>query len=89
LFQTFLSLIFLTNEQGCETSVAAAVGHLPDDAIYQQPLWMPFRGPSFPAFEILGPFVGPTVTAPRLPDDGGSAAADALWRASEELTHTK
>lgn len=44
-------------------------------------------GVQFPVCEMLGPVVGPTVTDPRLPDDGhgGKASAAAFWDACEEI----
>jgi NAD(P)-dependent dehydrogenase (short-subunit alcohol dehydrogenase family) len=69
--------------------------------IYLQPLWVPpqidllslFRkqrrrqnsSPMIPFTEMLGVFVGYSVTTPRLPSDGGMKAAQTLWEVSEEL----
>ena len=36
--------------------------------------------------EMSGPYIGYRPTAPRLPDDGGVAAGNTLWKVSEELT---
>eukprot|EP00978_Attheya_sp_CCMP212_P031382 scaffold118350_cov57-Attheya_sp.AAC.2 len=103
--------IYLSSKQGSETSVAAAVGDFPEDAIYLQPYWQPSLGGlfghasssatntnanpattygvQFPAWEMLGPFIGHAVTKPRLPQDGGAvegqASATALWTACESL----
>ena len=35
---------------------------------------------------MAGPYIGYRPTAPRLPDDGGVAAGNTLWKVSEELT---
>ena len=83
--------LFLTSEQGCATTVAAAVGDdFEDDVYYLQPYWMPsnygrYKAP-LPIPEMLGPFVGFRVTQPRLPTNPQMASL-ALWRVSEELTH--
>ena len=70
--------------------MAAAVGAFPtnEEALYLQP----YRQPSwfgttipFPAFEMLGPFVGHVVTQPRLRSQDYPKAAEALWTAMEEL----
>ena len=83
--------IFLTTQQGSSCSVAAAT--LADDnlPLYLQPYWMPIRSKRtpHPIFETLGPYAGYVPTAPRLPADGGTFEAEALWRASEELTKCK
>lgn len=85
-------LLFLTTEEGCATSVAAAVGQDFDEFdYYLQPYWMPLRSkytPPFPVLEMMGPFIGYRVTQPRLPcsNAGIRAACDALWKVSEELT---
>ena len=39
--QPFIQRIFLSTDQGCATSVAAAVGELKADDLYLQPYWMP------------------------------------------------
>jgi len=76
--------LYLDSEQGCQTTVAAALGDFEDD--YLQPYWMPswMKGTPFPALEMMGPFVGYRATIPRLPNDNDTAKC--LWRASEELT---
>lgn len=89
-------LLYLTNEQGCRTSVAACVlEDIPDNTLfpYLQPYWQLFdsssniSSPLFPALELVGPYQGYRWTAPRVPaGDEGRAAAQALWRASNELT---
>ena len=93
-------LIYINNQQGCQTSVAAAVCDLPsktsqergDGTPYLQPypiVWDP-QQPAFPPLEMLAPFAGPVITQPRLPaDGGGAAAAKAMWEASVELTGAK
>ncbi|KAL7570681.1 hypothetical protein ACA910_014952 [Epithemia clementina (nom. ined.)] len=81
--QRLQSLIFLTNAQGCETTVAAVVtSPLPPQAVYLQPYpltvgpWDTILQPmtsatataAFPPLEMLGPFVGGArITTPRLP----------------------
>lgn len=85
-------LAFLTTSQGSSCSVAAATLSDDDLPLYLQPYWMPFstsnRTPH-PIFETLGPYAGYVPTAPRLPQDGGFFEAEALWRASEQLTGCK
>lgn len=111
--KTVFGWIYLNSKQGSETSVAAAVGDFPEDAIYLQPYWQPpslgdlfghndssganaivnptsnTYGVQFPAWEMLGPFIGHAVTKPRLPQDGGAVegqdSAIALWTACESL----
>lgn len=39
--QPFIKRIFLSTDQGCATSVAAAVGDFKADELYLQPYWMP------------------------------------------------
>ena len=83
------SMIYLNNRQGCHTSVAAALGHFDDSVLYLQPYWLPCTTKTqtpFPAFEMLGPYQGHRVTQPRMPADGGRIAAEALWKASAEIT---
>ena len=82
-------LLYLTNTQGCHTSVAAAVSEdLPDNAFYLQPYHQvrPSVAP-FPPLEMLGVFVGHLVTRPRLPNDGtdGQLSSQVLWETSEKL----
>lgn len=88
-------LLFLTNEQGCHTSVTAAVEEnllsLAKDSalptIYLQPYWNPQRNdqPISPVFETLGPFRGSVMTRPRLPVDVHGASY-ALWTVCDDLT---
>ena len=101
-FMIFLfNLIYLSNRQGCQTSVAAAVdGSLEDDVLYLQPYKIPgwycrrtstttksnILGVPFPPVEALGPFLGSCPTEPRMFEDGGVRAAAALWKTCEELT---
>ena len=98
LIQWIQSYIYLTNAQGCETTVAAATCRSRDigDSIYLQPYplqlgpWdtMSTNRPAFPPLEMLGPFVGGARrTTPRLPNpDRSDQAAAALWQACHELT---
>jgi hypothetical protein len=88
ILKFFFNLIYLNNRQGCQTSVAAAVGEWDDDVIYLQPYWLPGTSIEvpFPVMEMLGVYQGHRVTQPRLPADGGLLAGQALWKASEELT---
>lgn len=91
--QPFIQRIFLSTEQGCATSVAAAVGEFEaSDDVYLQPYWMPesaSRAVPYPVIEMMGPFVGYKVTQPRLPLDEGVFAAKSLWKACEEITDCK
>jgi hypothetical protein len=89
ILKFFFNLIYLNNRQGCQTSVAAAVGEWDDKVIYLQPYWLPATSSTqvpFPVTEMLGVFQGHRVTQPRLPADGGLLAGQALWKAGEELT---
>ena len=45
------------------------------------------QGPMMPCMEMLGPYVGHMPTIPRLPANP-EAAAETLWRVSEELSHS-
>lgn len=81
---------YLTNRQGCCTSVAACV--LPTLSLsnnaypYLQPYWQFGTGRVlFPSFEMLGPYQGYRLTPPRLPYNT-TAAAEAMWQVSVELT---
>jgi NAD(P)-dependent dehydrogenase (short-subunit alcohol dehydrogenase family) len=93
MIKFLFGLVYLTNKQGCSTSVVAAVSdELPADAIYLQPYWLPNESlsphqqqPPFPAFEMLGPYQAYRVSTPRLPPDGGVVAAHALWEACTDL----
>ncbi len=65
--------------------VAAAAGDFTQqDNLYLQPYQQLWSGVPFPAWEMLGPFVGHVVTPPRLRHDYHEAA-EALWTAMEEL----
>ena len=62
---------------------------------YLQPYWMPSMllsssWLSTPSSEMLGHFHGHVWTRPRLPADAATAqaAAEALWKASQELTQS-
>ncbi|CAB9504860.1 WW domain-containing oxidoreductase [Seminavis robusta] len=94
LIQAINKRIFLNNQQGSYTSVAASVlDNLPPDVIYLQP-YHQVQGSSstpFPVFEMLGPFVGYQAIQPRLPKDGtnGELTARILWNVSEDLVSTK
>lgn len=82
-------LIYLTSAQGCSTSVAAATQEFGEEVVYLQPYWLPrWMKMAFPAMEMLGPYAGWRITAPRLPEDGaeGLNTSMHLWKASEELT---
>jgi len=85
-------LIYISSQEGCQTSVAAAVTQdLGEDGetVYLQPypiVWN-VRQPAFPPWEMLAPYYGPCITKPRLPaHDGGVGAAAAFWQASQEIT---
>ncbi|CAB9524026.1 Short-chain dehydrogenase TIC 32, chloroplastic [Seminavis robusta] len=85
--QMVMQRIFLSTDQGCATTVAAAVGEHDKDVLYLQPYWLPGSSNNkapFPVFEMMGPFVGYNVTQPRLPLDGGVFAAKSLWNVCEE-----
>lgn len=95
LQQRLFRLLYLTPQQGCQTSVAAAVldefnSSSEDGMIYLQPYRLPPRrnndAPPFPMFEMLGPFMGYRETKPRLPVDGGVQASKSLFQVCEELT---
>lgn len=85
-----MTLLFLTNEQGCSTSVYAATHPLveedkeeeEDDAPYYMPYWSPGRHFLLP-FEAFGPWNGWTKVNPRLPDQPERAARE-LWYISEK-----
>ena len=85
LMQRAYKMIYLTPKQGSSTSLAGALGYLPENAIYLQPYFQwssKKRSKStthrsfnrwyslpFPMFEMLGAYVGFAVTDPRLPLD--------------------
>jgi len=83
-------LVYLTSAQGCSTSVTAATQEFGNNnVVYLQPYYLPrWMKMAFPAFEMLGPYTGFTITKPRLPEDGNNGLNTAvhLWKASEELT---
>jgi NAD(P)-dependent dehydrogenase (short-subunit alcohol dehydrogenase family) len=86
-------LIYLTNEQGCSTTLAAALlpaKELEDHLLcpYLQPYWLPgnyTKRPPFPLAEMLAPYAGHVRTRARLPSDP-TAAGTALWKVSCGLT---
>lgn len=96
-------MLYLSPKKGSTTSVAGAVGCLPDSAMYLQPYWMPYHTSAltnnkssrvaypcpFPLFEMLGIYIGHAVTRPRLPIDGGKMSGEALWCACEEIIRTR
>ncbi|CAJ1947707.1 unnamed protein product [Cylindrotheca closterium] len=96
--QKLFRLLYLTPEQGCQTSVAAAVLDWNDDSeqtLYLQPYRLPPQRtsttkkearPPFPMLEMLGPYVGYRLTTPRLPRDGGVRASQSLFEVCEDLT---
>ncbi len=104
LTRKLYGMVYLTPKQGSSTSIAGSVGNLPTDAIYLQPYWQPtlFKRKMhsaiqsferiyplpFPMFEMLGPYISHSVTAPRLPADGcgGYKSAMQLWDVCENLT---
>lgn len=98
--QKLFRLLYLTPQQGCQTSVAAAVldwkdllQEDPNKTLYLQPYRLPPSGKNqkspFPMFEMLGPYKGFQVTTPRLPKDGGVKASQALFEVCEELTQCR
>ncbi len=77
--------LFLTTDQGCTSSVAAATVPLEDigySTIYIQPYWLPYG--IAPLFETLGYYVGWEKGQPTLPSDYESRAT-ALWNTMEAL----
>ena len=85
---TVFDYVYLNNQQGAYTSVAASVIDLPEDVIYLQPYHqLTSSSPPFPPTEMLGPFVGYQAVQPRLPNDGqnGELTAELLWETSVEL----
>lgn len=93
--------IFLTIKQGSSTSVAAAIGDLPQDALYLQPYYQPWGKKVFsnsksspylwyslphPITETMGPYVGFAVTDCRLPP---RESRSALWNVCEEIVGLK
>jgi len=81
----FFRALYLDSNQGCYTTVAAALCEFEDD--YLQPYWLPhwMLSTPLPVFEMMGPFIGYRATKARLPNDNGTAQK-CLWKASEELT---
>ena len=85
-------LIYLSSAQGASTSVAAAVlgdCDLDPETVYLQPYRLLFqrrKKAPFPMLEMLGPYAGYVETKPRLPEDGGVAACQSLFKVCEELT---
>ena len=54
--QPFIQRIFLSTNQGCATSVAAAMGEFQADEFYLQPYWMPESAchtPPYPVIEMM------------------------------------
>ena len=97
--QKLYRLLYLSAKAGSTTSVAAAVGRLPQDAVYLQPYWQPFRQHSrkkgktsfgkkysvpLPFTEMLGPYIGYAVTNPRLPSNVDSSSSQ-LWDAFDDI----
>lgn len=87
-------MVYLDNEQGSQTSVAASLCDFTDLQLrpgspiaYLQPYAQIFSGetlskPVFPLFEMLGIFGGHSKVVPRLPaTDDGLQASQALWQA--------
>jgi NAD(P)-dependent dehydrogenase (short-subunit alcohol dehydrogenase family) len=90
--RSMFAKIYLTTQQGSVPLVAAAVRDdwntdRSDEVLYLQPYWVPSTSskPMIPFTEMLGPYVGYTAAAARLPPDGGQKAAKILWLVSEEL----
>lgn len=78
LFQMLVAPVFLSTDQACASSVAAAALPLRRDAdgppAYLAPYWVPRSGPRA-AFEYVGYFVGAGPAFARVPDEGAAAAA--------------
>jgi NAD(P)-dependent dehydrogenase (short-subunit alcohol dehydrogenase family) len=101
--KTIFRYVYLSPQQGCAPAVAAAVisstrtrsVHKVRRNMYFQPYWIPYNNnnnksrPMIPFTEMLGPYVGYTVTTPRLPANNIFVEeAKALWQVSEEFTTT-
>lgn len=96
--QKLFRQLYLTPEQGCQTSVAAAVLEWNNNevapsgqTIYLQPYRLPPQRAGkttapFPMLEMLGPYMGFRLTTPRLPKDCGVRASQSLFEVCEELT---
>ena len=70
VFQVLVAPVFLTTDQACASSVAAAALPLERDGdglpLYLAPYWVPTRGPRA-AFEYVGYFVGSGEAFARVP----------------------
>lgn len=94
-------LLYLSPQQGSQTSIAASVLHFEDDVVYLQPYRLPpiynnnkkkkkrKSVPPYPVFEMLGPFMGYRETQPRLPEDDGVLASQSLFQVCEDLAGCK
>jgi len=79
LRRTVFEWIYLTNAQGCQTSLQGVLASsVPPLGMYWQPYWQPRQGVPFPVFEMLGPFAGPQCTPCRLPRNEKDVSAS-LW----------
>ena len=102
VIEPMFRLLFLTPAQGSSAVLAAAIGcKIPKSVIYLQPYWLPTKSTicqgtdmnknwcyecPFPAFEIIGPYVGHAATEPRLPQkDRGAQSSAELWSACEDI----
>eukprot|EP00467_Chlorarachnion_reptans_P019712 CAMPEP_0114507072 /NCGR_PEP_ID=MMETSP0109-20121206/11804_1 /TAXON_ID=29199 /ORGANISM="Chlorarachnion reptans, Strain CCCM449" /LENGTH=372 /DNA_ID=CAMNT_0001685779 /DNA_START=131 /DNA_END=1249 /DNA_ORIENTATION=- len=65
LTASLMNVFFLTPQQGCSTSVAAACDELEKNIVYLQPYLMPSWG-RLP-FEVVGPYVGAQPMDPWIP----------------------
>eukprot|EP00594_Rhizosolenia_setigera_P001200 CAMPEP_0178948134 /NCGR_PEP_ID=MMETSP0789-20121207/5302_1 /TAXON_ID=3005 /ORGANISM="Rhizosolenia setigera, Strain CCMP 1694" /LENGTH=393 /DNA_ID=CAMNT_0020628463 /DNA_START=225 /DNA_END=1407 /DNA_ORIENTATION=+ len=94
-------LLYLSPQQGSQTSIAASVLQFEDDVVYLQPYRLPpiynnnkkkkkrKSVPPYPVFEMLGPFMGYRETQPRLPEDDGVLASQSLFQVCEDLAGCK
>ena len=89
LFTAAMWLLFLTTEQGCFTTLEAALiketelrkmGPMP----YCQPYMLPLGASCLMPFEMIGPFQGARWGAPRVPNNP-SKEAERVWRISERM----
>eukprot|EP00929_Paragymnodinium_shiwhaense_P087710 TRINITY_DN47849_c0_g1_i1.p1 TRINITY_DN47849_c0_g1~~TRINITY_DN47849_c0_g1_i1.p1 ORF type:complete len:402 (-),score=81.68 TRINITY_DN47849_c0_g1_i1:69-1274(-) len=85
-YDALMRFMFLSTQQGCATSVAAAAAPeslVPKDALYLTP-YRPWLGLSLP-FDLLGPFAGgANVATPHMPRNERLEAAK-LWSSSLSL----
>ena len=90
VFQVLVAPVFLTTDQACASSVAAAALPLERDGdglpLYLAPYWVPTRGPRA-AFEYVGYFVGSGAAFARVPSREREAFAALVARCRGLLGH--